>query len=75
MKKIIVVALLFLCWRKLNAQGCSCCEASAGGFSSQALNDDVVLQTKNAWLMDVAYDYRLFKPYTSNTLKKMFESL
>jgi hypothetical protein len=72
MKKIHgILALLFMYAWQLNAQGCSCCSGNTGGFASNIINDHVGLQTKNSWLLDLMYDYRLFKPYTSKDLQKV----
>jgi hypothetical protein len=72
MKKIYSIsALLFIYAWQLNAQGCSCCSANTGVFAGSSINDNAGLQTKNSWLLDLMYDYRLFNPYSSTELTKV----
>lgn len=72
MKKIPgILALLFMCTWQLHSQGCSCCSGNSGGFASTTINDNVGLQEKKSWLIDLIYDYKLFSPYTPNDLKKI----
>ena len=72
MKKIhSVLALLFMYVWQSHAQSCSCCSSNSGGFASTTINDNVGLQEKSSWLIDLIYDYKLFSPYTPNDLKKI----
>lgn len=72
MKKIhVILALLFMCTWQLHSQGCSCCSGNSGSFASTTINDNVGLQQKKSWLIDLIYDYKLFLPYTTNDLEKV----